>query len=98
MSADQASVGVIVARQSVESRIAPPGHQGLILQDEVNLVTTFATPETVDPVADRAKLSACLACRTTAPSALLLRPQGDPKKGFDWTYNYFFSAVNMAEA
>ena len=43
--------------------------KGLILQDKVDLITTFATPETVNPVADQAKSRACRACRTTARSS-----------------------------
>ena len=31
--------------------------KGLILQDKVDLVTTFATPETVNPVADQCEVS-----------------------------------------
>ena len=73
--------------------------KGLILQDKVDLVTTFATPETVNPVADQCEVSGVPCLSNDCPlEPYFFGRQGDPKKGFDWTYNYFFSAVNMAEA
>jgi branched-chain amino acid transport system substrate-binding protein len=73
--------------------------KGLILQDKVDLVTTFATPETVNPVADQCEVSGVPCLSNDCPlEPYFFGRQGDPKKGFDWTYNYFFSAVNMADA
>ncbi len=73
--------------------------KGLILQDKVDLVSTFATPETVNPVADQCEVSGVPCLSNDCPlEPYFFGRQGDPKKGFDWTYNYFFSAVNMAEA
>ena len=73
--------------------------KGLILQDKVDLMTTFATPETVNPVADQCEVSGVPCLSNDCPlEPYFFGRQGDPKKGFDWTYNYFFSAVNMAEA
>jgi branched-chain amino acid transport system substrate-binding protein len=66
--------------------------QDLILKEQVHLVTTFATPETVNPVADQCELNGvpCLSNDDPLESYFFGR-HGDPKKGFDWTYNYFFS-------
>ncbi len=73
--------------------------KGLILQDKVDLMTTFATPETVNPVADQCEVSGVPCLSNDCPlEPYFFGRNGDPKKGFDWTYNYFFSAVNMAEA
>ena len=62
-------------------------------------MTTFATPETVNPVADQCEVSGVPCLSNDCPlEPYFFGRQGDPKKGFDWTYNYFFSAVNMADA
>jgi branched-chain amino acid transport system substrate-binding protein len=71
--------------------------KGLILQDKVDLVTAFATPETVNPVADQCELNGVPCLSNDAPlEPYFFGRQGDPKKGFDWTYHYFFSAVTLA--
>jgi branched-chain amino acid transport system substrate-binding protein len=73
--------------------------KGLILQDKVDLVTAFATPETVNPVADQCEVSGVPCLSNDCPlEPWFFGRKGDPKKGFDWTYNYFFSAVNLADA
>ena len=72
--------------------------KNLILQDKVDLITTFATPETVNPVADQCEASSVPCLSNDCPlEPYFFGRQGDPKKGFDWTYNYFFSAVNLAD-
>ncbi|HME83465.1 MAG TPA: ABC transporter substrate-binding protein [Roseiarcus sp.] len=90
----------IVARdsQSNPNRAAEVA-KNLILQEKVDLVTTFATPETVNPVADQCEVSGVPCLSNDCPlEPYFFGRQGDPKKGFDWTYNYFFSAVNLADA
>ena len=73
--------------------------KGLILQDKVDIVTAFATPETVNPVADQCEVAGVPCLSNDCPlEPYFFGRSGDPKKGFDWTYNYFFSAVNMADA
>jgi len=72
--------------------------KALILQDKVDIVTAFATPETVNPVADQSELAGVPCLSNDAPlEPYFFGRQGDPKKGFEWTYHYFFSAVTMAK-
>jgi branched-chain amino acid transport system substrate-binding protein len=66
--------------------------QDLILSDKVHLVTTFATPETVNPVADQCELNGMPCVSNDDPlESYFFGRHGDPKTGFDWTYNFFFS-------
>jgi branched-chain amino acid transport system substrate-binding protein len=66
--------------------------QDLILKDKVHLVTAFATPETVNPVADQCELNGTPCVTNDDPlESYFFGRHGDPKKGFDWTFNFFFS-------
>jgi branched-chain amino acid transport system substrate-binding protein len=66
--------------------------QDLILKDKVHLVTAFATPETVNPVADQCELNGMPCVTNDDPlESYFFGRHGDPKKGFDWTFNFFFS-------
>ena len=66
----------------------------LILKEKVNLITAFATPETVNPVSDQAELAGVPCLSNDAPlEPYFFGRGGDPKKGFDWTYHFFFSAT-----
>ena len=72
--------------------------QELILQDKVDIVTTFATPETVNPVADQCEVNGVPCITNDAPlEPYFFGRNGDPKKGFDWTYHFFFSGHELAE-
>ncbi len=73
--------------------------KNLILRDKVDLMTTFATPETVNPVADQCELAGVPCLSNDAPlEPYFFGRGGDPKKGFDWTYHFFFSATNLADS
>jgi branched-chain amino acid transport system substrate-binding protein len=73
--------------------------KALILQDKVDIVTACATPETVNPVADQCELAGVPCLSDDAPlEPYFFGRNGDPAKGFDWTYHFFFSATNLAEA
>ncbi len=65
--------------------------QDLILSERVDIVLCYGGPENANPASDQCELNGvpCLA------SDLPLQPwffgrNGDPKKGFDWTYAAFF--------
>jgi len=65
----------------------------LILKDKVDIMCAFATPETVNPVSDQCELNGVPCVSNDAPlEPWFFGRHGDPKKGFEWTYNYFFSA------
>lgn len=71
----------------------------LILQEKVDIVTACATPETVNPVADQCELAGVPCLSNDAPlEPYFFGRSGDPKVGFDWTYHFFFSATNLADA
>ncbi|HEY1722927.1 MAG TPA: ABC transporter substrate-binding protein [Magnetospirillaceae bacterium] len=73
--------------------------QELILKDKVDLILTFATPETVNPVSDQCELAGIPCISNDAPlEPYFFGRNGDPKKGFDWTYHFFFSGGELAEA
>ena len=72
--------------------------KNLILQEKVDILTAFATPETVNPVADQCELAGVPCLSNDAPlEPYFFGRGGDPKKGFEWTFHYFFSAVTMAK-
>jgi branched-chain amino acid transport system substrate-binding protein len=73
--------------------------KNLILRDKIDLMTCFATPETVNPVADQCELSGIPCLSNDAPlEPYFFGRGGDPKKGFEWTYHFFFSATNLADS
>ena len=95
----EASAGDHRARQPVESEPRRRSRQGADPPGQGRYLTTFATPETVNPVADQCELKGVPCVTNDCPlEPYFFGRNGDPKKGFDWTYNFFFSAVNMAEA
>jgi len=68
--------------------------QELILKDKVQIVTAFATPETVNPVSDQCEINGMPCITNDDPlESYFFGRKGDPKKGFDWTYNFFFSGA-----
>jgi len=72
--------------------------QELILKEKVDLLLAFATPETVNPVADQAELAGIPCLSNDAPlEPYFFGRNGDPKRGFDWTYHFFFNAGNLAD-
>jgi branched-chain amino acid transport system substrate-binding protein len=71
--------------------------KNLILQEKVDIVTACATPETVNPVADQCELAGVPCLSNDAPlEPYFFGRGGDPKKGFEWTNHFFFSATNLA--
>ncbi len=73
--------------------------KGLILQDKVDMLLACATPETVNPVADQAELAGVPCLSDDAPlEPYFFGRGGDPKKGFEWTYHFFFSAITLADS
>jgi branched-chain amino acid transport system substrate-binding protein len=71
----------------------------LILQDKVDLIAVYATPETVNPVSDQCELNGVPCISNDAPlEPYFFGRKGDPKKGFEWTYHFFFSAGTLSKA
>ncbi|MBP1852084.1 ABC transporter substrate-binding protein [Rhizobium halophytocola] len=72
--------------------------QELILQEEVDLIATYATPETVNPVSDQCEINGVPCISNDAPlEPYFFGRNGDPATGWEWTYNFFFSGQELAE-
>jgi branched-chain amino acid transport system substrate-binding protein len=86
---------VVKDSQSNPNRASEVAQQ-LILDDKVHIVTAFATPETVSPVSDQCELNGMPCVTNDDPlESYFLGRKGDPKKGFQWTYNFFFSGAGV---
>jgi branched-chain amino acid transport system substrate-binding protein len=68
----------------------------LILKDKVALLLTAGTPETANPVSDAAELNEIPCISSVVPwQPWFFGRQGDPKKGFDWTYHMFWGLEDV---
>ena len=68
----------------------------LILDDKVDLMLAIATPEMINPVADQCEANGVPCLSTLAPwQPYFLGRGGDPAKGFDWTYHFFWGAEQL---
>jgi branched-chain amino acid transport system substrate-binding protein len=76
--------------QSSGSRAAEVASE-LILGDKVNLIVGSATPDTTNPVSDQAEVNEVPCITTNCPwQPYFFGRKGDPKKGFTWTYHFFW--------
>ena len=70
----------------------------LILQDNIDLMVVGATPENTNPVCDQCELNGVPCISTTAPwQPWFFGRGGDPAKGFQWTYHYFWGVEDVVE-
>jgi branched-chain amino acid transport system substrate-binding protein len=68
----------------------------LIKADQVNLVVVAGTPETVNPVSDQCEVNQVPCVSTDAPwQSYFFGRGGNPGKGFDWTYHFFWGVDLM---
>ena len=68
----------------------------LILGDKVNLIVASATPDTTNPVADQAEINEVPCITTNCPwQPYFFGRKGDPKKGFTWTYHFFWGLEDV---
>ena len=71
----------------------------LILRDKVDLIVASATPDTTNPVADQAELNEVPCVTTNCPwQPYFFGRNGDPKKGFTWTYHFFWGLEDVIAA
>jgi branched-chain amino acid transport system substrate-binding protein len=71
----------------------------LILRDKVNLIVASATPDTTNPVADQAEVNEVPCITTNCPwQPYFFGRNGDPKKGFTWTYHFFWGLEDVIAA
>ena len=71
----------------------------LILGDKVNLLVASAAPDTTNPVADQAEINEVPCITTNCPwQPYFFGRKGDPKKGFTWTYHFFWGLEDVIGA
>jgi branched-chain amino acid transport system substrate-binding protein len=71
----------------------------LILRDKVDLIVASATPDTTNPVADQAEVNEVPCITTNCPwQPYFFGRNGDPRKGFTWTYHFFWGLEDVIAA
>jgi branched-chain amino acid transport system substrate-binding protein len=71
----------------------------LILGDKVDLIVASATPDTTNPVSDQAEVNEVPCVTTNCPwQPYFFGRKGDPKKGFTWTYHFFWGLEDVIAA
>src|ERR1700752_748623 len=84
--------------QSSGSRAAEVGPE-LILSDKVDLMVTSGTPDTTNPVSDQAEVNEVPCVATNCPwQPYFFGRRGDPAKGFNWTYLFFWGLEDVIAA
>lgn len=87
----------IIARdsQSNPSRASEVAAE-LINKHQVNLLLGKDTPDTTNPVADQAELAGVPCITNNCPwQPYFFGRKGDPAKGFDWTYHFFWGLEDV---
>jgi branched-chain amino acid transport system substrate-binding protein len=70
-----------------------------MLGDKVDLIVASATPDTTNPVADQAEVNEVPCITTNCPwQPYFFGRKGDPKKGFTWTYHFFWGLEDVIGA
>jgi len=71
---------------------------GLIKSDRVDLILASSTGATVNPVSDVCEMNGVPCITTDTPwDAYFFGRGGNPAKGFDWTYHFFWGASQIVE-
>jgi branched-chain amino acid transport system substrate-binding protein len=71
----------------------------LIKSDKVDLVLVAGSPDAVNPVADQCEINQVPCVSTDAPwQTYFFARGGNPAKGFDWTYHFFWGVESMSYA
>jgi branched-chain amino acid transport system substrate-binding protein len=71
----------------------------LISRDKVDLIVASATPDTTNPVADQAEVNEVPCISTNCPwQPYFFGRNGDPNKGFTWTYHFFWGLEDVIAA
>lgn len=84
--------------QSNSNRASEVASQ-LILKDEVDIMIAASTPATTNPVADQCELNGVPCVTTDTPwQPHFFGRGGDPKKGFEWTYHFFWGLEDIIGA
>src|SRR3954469_10195237 len=71
----------------------------LILRDKVDLLVAASTPDATNPVADQAEVNEVPCITTNCPwQPYFFGRNGDPAKGFTWTYHFFWGLEDVIGA
>jgi branched-chain amino acid transport system substrate-binding protein len=69
----------------------------LINNDKVDIMVASSTSDTVNPVSDQCELAGVPCITSDDPwQAWFFGRKGDPKKGFEWTYHFFWGFDTVA--
>ncbi len=89
-------VDIIIKDVQSNSDTAAQQAGKLITDDGVDLMLAIATPEMINPVADQCEANGVPCFSTLAPwQPYFFGRKGDPAKGFDWTYHFFWGADQL---
>ena len=81
--------------QSTSTRAAEVASE-LILRDKVDILLGASAPDTTNPVADQAEVNEVPCVTTNCPwQPYFFGRKGDPKKGFTWTYHFFWGLEDV---
>jgi branched-chain amino acid transport system substrate-binding protein len=70
----------------------------LIKTDKIDLMVVAGTPDTVNPVSDQCEVNQVPCVSTDAPwQPYFFGRGGNPAKGFDWTYHFFWGAELVSQ-
>jgi branched-chain amino acid transport system substrate-binding protein len=88
---------VVRDSQSNPNRCAEVAAQ-LIKSDKVAVVLSAGSPDTVNPVSDQCEVNQMPCISTDCPAQpYVFGRNGDPVKGFDWTYNFFWGMEAISD-
>jgi branched-chain amino acid transport system substrate-binding protein len=69
---------------------------GELITSGIDVMLAIATPEMINPVADQCEANGVPCLSTLAPwQPYFFGRGGDPAKGFDWTYHFFWGADQL---
>ena len=93
------SYKVEITQKDVESNSdTAASRAGELITSGVDLMLAIATPEMINPVADQCEANGVPCLSTLAPwQPYFFGRGGDPAKGFDWTYHFFWGADQLVK-
>jgi len=90
------AVEIIYKDSQSNSNRAAEAASELILKDKVDIIVASSTPATTNPVADQCELNGIPCITNDTPwQPHFFGRGGDPKKGFDWTYHFFWGLEDI---
>ncbi|MEX8517961.1 MAG: ABC transporter substrate-binding protein [Leptothrix sp. (in: b-proteobacteria)] len=90
------AVEIVVKDSQSNSNRAAEVTSELILKNKVDIVVAGSTPETTNPVADQCEINGMPCVTNDTPwQPHFFGRGGDPKKGFDWTYHFFWGLEDV---